>query len=185
MRIATLSERTERRRLAVVAAARACFLRYGYAKTSLNDIAKEARISRPLLYLVYKNKEAMFKAVFEALYPARFPAVERVVSGRGPLGERLFEAYEKLVLEPWGELFGMPAAAEFAESAREILPLATAAYARRRLRYTQDLLGDRELAEVFALAVDGLMTDRPSTTLLRKRLQILVARFVSAHIVKD
>jgi TetR/AcrR family transcriptional regulator, transcriptional repressor of aconitase len=175
------ADRSEQRRQAIVAAARTCFLRYGYGKASLADIANEARISRPLLYLVYKNKEDIFKAVFAALYESRYAAVERIVAGRMSTHEKLFGIYEKLVLEPWEELFGMPASAGFFEACERVLPLATAAYARRRVQYTQALLGHRERAEVFALAVEGLHRDRPKAAVLRKRLHVLVDCFVATR----
>lgn len=182
MLISRLSDRAEQRRQAIVAAARTCFLRYGYGKASLGDIANEARISRPLLYLVYKNKEEIFGAVFAALYESRYAAAERILAGRVPTRQKLFGLYEKLVLEPWEELFGMPASAAFFEACERVLPLATAAYTRRRVRYTQALLGQRELAEVFVLAVEGLMKDRPRAALLRKRLQVLVDCFAPAQL---
>jgi AcrR family transcriptional regulator len=176
------TNRAELRRKAIVAAARTCFLRYGYGKVSLADIAGEARISRPLLYLVYKNKEDIFKAVFAALYESRYAAVDRIIAGGMSAHDKLFGIYEKLVLEPWEELFGMPASLGFFETCERVLPQANAAYARRRMRYTAALLGDRDRAEVFALAVDGLLKDEPRAAVLRKRLAILVDCFTAGHV---
>ena len=56
-----------RKRDAVVTAATAVFLRYGHARTTMNDVAEEARISRPALYLVFPRKEDIFAAVTERL----------------------------------------------------------------------------------------------------------------------
>jgi AcrR family transcriptional regulator len=176
-----LAERSEQRRQAVVAAARTCFLRYGYGKVSLADIANEARISRPLLYLVYKNKQEIFRAVFAALYESRYVAVERIIAASISRHEKLFGAYEKLVVEPWEDLFGMPASASFHEACKSILPLATAAYERRRSRYTEAILGQRERSEVFALAVEGLLADQPKIAVLRKRLHVLVDCFTASQ----
>ena len=39
------------------------FLRYGYARTTMGDIAEGARISRPALYLVFPRKDDIFAAV--------------------------------------------------------------------------------------------------------------------------
>lgn len=47
----------------VVSAATAVFLRYGLARTTMGDLATEARISRPALYLLFSSKEDLFAAV--------------------------------------------------------------------------------------------------------------------------
>ena len=51
----------------IIVAATAVFLRYGHARTTMNDVAEEARISRPALYLVFPRKEDIFAAVTERL----------------------------------------------------------------------------------------------------------------------
>ena len=53
----TILNNKEKRRTAILAAALKCFLQFGYAKTSMDDVAKEANLSRPLIYLKFKNKE--------------------------------------------------------------------------------------------------------------------------------
>ena len=55
------------RRDRIVAAATNVFLRYGHARTTMNDIAEAASISRPALYLVFPHKEDIFAAVIERL----------------------------------------------------------------------------------------------------------------------
>ena len=49
----------------VLAAALDVFLRYGYKRVTMNDIAEAASISRPALYLVFESKEEIFKSVYE------------------------------------------------------------------------------------------------------------------------
>jgi len=46
----------------VLEAALGVFLRYGYKRVTMNDIAEAARISRPALYLVFDSKDARGKA---------------------------------------------------------------------------------------------------------------------------
>jgi hypothetical protein len=41
------------------------------------------------------------------------------------------------------------------------------------------ILGDTDSAEVFILALDGLLGDEPTTDTLERRLKILVSRFTS------
>lgn len=52
--------RTER----ILVAARALMLRYGYDKTTVNDVAKEAGVSKGAVYLHYVSKEDIFETVF-------------------------------------------------------------------------------------------------------------------------
>lgn len=54
------------RRGEIVAAARACFQRFGLAKTTMDDIAKEVGIVRPNLYRYFPNKAALASAVSAA-----------------------------------------------------------------------------------------------------------------------
>jgi AcrR family transcriptional regulator len=70
----------------VLTAAMTVFLRHGYRRVTMQDIAEEAGISRPALYLIYPNKEEIFKATARRLADEslagirdglkRFPSVE-------------------------------------------------------------------------------------------------------------
>ena len=44
------------------------FSAYGFRKTSMDDIARGAGMSRPAVYLHFRNKEAIFTALVEAYY---------------------------------------------------------------------------------------------------------------------
>ena len=52
----------------ILKAARECFARFGYEKTTLDDIGKMVGLNKASLYYYYKNKEAIFAEVvfFEA-----------------------------------------------------------------------------------------------------------------------
>jgi AcrR family transcriptional regulator len=58
---------SEDRRARVVVAAIAAFSRHGYRRCTMGDIADAATMSRPALYLLFPGKEAVFRAVAEAL----------------------------------------------------------------------------------------------------------------------
>lgn len=171
-------ERDAQRRAEILQAARECFLQFGYAKTSLDDIARRANISRPLIYRKFKNKDDIFTAVIEELFEARYPRAEQVLTSRGTRRDKLLHVYEILLLEPWDELMGAPMAADFYEVCSRLFPQVEAKHVRRQLELTQAILESKELSEVFMLAVDGLQGDLPATRVLRRRLQLLVERFV-------
>ena len=55
-----LSEKAEGRRAAIVRASRDVFLRYGFARTTMDDLARAGGVSRPGLYLVFPGKNELF-----------------------------------------------------------------------------------------------------------------------------
>ena len=57
----------EERREGVITAAAAVFLRYGYARTTMADLAASAGLSRPTLYLLFPDKDEIFTAVIRRL----------------------------------------------------------------------------------------------------------------------
>jgi AcrR family transcriptional regulator len=172
-------DRNQRRRRLIIEAARECFLKFGYPKTSLEDIAKHAGISRPLIYLTFKSKEEIFGAVYEAVAESCYAAAEKAITGDGGKRKRLMRLYEALLLEPWDQLSGAPMASEFYEACGRILPELQEKHEKLWLKYTQTILKTKELSEVFMLAVEGLHSDVPSTSVLRKRMEILVDQFTS------
>jgi AcrR family transcriptional regulator len=172
------NERDQRRRQAILDAARHCFLQFGYAKTSLDDIARRAGISRPLIYRKYRNKEEVLGALFEYLLEWRYPLAQEAVAARGSRRTRLLRLYEILLLEPWDEVMNAPMASEFYDACARLMPEVEAKHERQQFKLTQAVLGDRELAELFMLAVEGLQSGLPSTKVLRKRVEALIDRFI-------
>jgi AcrR family transcriptional regulator len=58
----------EQTRAALVAAGRVLFGRDGYAATSVDDLAREARVTTGALYHHFPGKAALFEAVFEQVH---------------------------------------------------------------------------------------------------------------------
>src|ERR1700730_14440490 len=52
---------------AIVLAALELFARYGYRKTSIDDIAEAAQVAKRTVYLHFENKAAVFLAILEYL----------------------------------------------------------------------------------------------------------------------
>lgn len=165
------------RRRAILDAALACFLQYGYSKTSLDDVAKRAQLSRPLLYKKFRNKEAIFAALYDEMYEVRYPRIVTVVEGKGPKRSKLERACEIILIEPWELVCRAPAAAEFYTACEHVIPEILEKHDRMLQALCTKVLGDATLAEVFLLAVEGLYTDVPDVPTLRARLHILIERF--------
>lgn len=63
-------KRSEAKRAAILAAARATFLAEGYAGASMNAVADAAKVSKATLYSHFQDKEALFSAMVEERYTA-------------------------------------------------------------------------------------------------------------------
>jgi TetR/AcrR family transcriptional regulator, biofilm operon repressor len=53
----------DEKRKTLLTKAVACFTRYGYSKTTLDDVARETGMNKATLYHYFKNKEALFLQV--------------------------------------------------------------------------------------------------------------------------
>ncbi len=165
------------RRAKILTAARWCFLNFGFAKTAFEDIAKRAGLSRTLLYRIFADKEDIYRAVFVDWLVSRHPAAKEVAKGPGSAYKRLLGFCRLMVLEPWAEMVGAPMGSEFLEACERIDPESEALYHKVALECVAAILGDAASAEVFLLALDGLLGDRPPLAVLEQRTQLLAARF--------
>lgn len=62
---AAATERPEPRLAALLDAAVGVFARFGYRKTSMDDVARAAGVSRQGLYLLFANKEELFRRALD------------------------------------------------------------------------------------------------------------------------
>ncbi len=77
------------RRDAIIEAARSTFIHYGFRRTSLDEIAHQADMSRTGLYHHFRNKEEIFRAVTEDLHERALGAAERAAAADRGAGARL------------------------------------------------------------------------------------------------
>jgi AcrR family transcriptional regulator len=85
-------------------------MRYGFQRTTMDDIAKEAGMSRPALYVFYKNKEDIYRDVLATMAADCIAAAEKAAADGSDLKTRLgaiikvgfLDIYEKVVASPHG-----------------------------------------------------------------------------------
>jgi AcrR family transcriptional regulator len=97
------AEQVRQTRAALVAAGRRLFGRDGFAATSVEDLAREARVTTGALYHHFPTKTALFETVFEGVHAEMLEASGRAAMGASDELEALsrgFEAYLDGVLEP-------------------------------------------------------------------------------------
>jgi AcrR family transcriptional regulator len=83
----------------ILTAASACFGRYGFKRTSMNDIAESAGISRGALYLLFQNKEDIFRTLCEHLHGKAILRAKAALQSEVSFSERLIAAFEGKDLE--------------------------------------------------------------------------------------
>jgi AcrR family transcriptional regulator len=81
------------RQRAILNAAFGAFATYGHRKTSMDDIARAAGMSRPALYLHYRNKQDIFRSLAQFYYDQASEAVAAALGGSGPVADVLGAAF--------------------------------------------------------------------------------------------
>ena len=81
------------RQKAILQSAWTAFAAYGFRKTSMDDIARGAGLSRPALYLHYRNKEDIFRSLAQVYFDVATDGFEAALARPGPVGEVLGEAF--------------------------------------------------------------------------------------------
>lgn len=85
-------------------------LTYGFQRTTMDDIARAADMSRPALYLFFRNKTDIYQALAQGYFHAAIASARDVLAGAGPLEARLnamleaslFAMMEEFVRAPHG-----------------------------------------------------------------------------------
>ena len=100
------------RRIAILDAAMDVFMRYGFKKTSMDDLARAAGISRQGLYLHFATKEALFKeTVLRVVEATRAGGRAAMADDAHDLETRLLDSFVAV----HGALIGLPGAEHWNE----------------------------------------------------------------------
>ncbi|MFJ8949785.1 TetR/AcrR family transcriptional regulator [Streptomyces sp. NPDC102381] len=84
------------RRTLVLDSAMATFARFGYRKTSMDEVARAAHISRPGLYFLFSSKETLFRAAVTQTLERDIAAIEHVLTDTDrSLADRLVDAFDR------------------------------------------------------------------------------------------
>ena len=133
-----IAERAAARRHRVIEAAVLVFRRHGLAKTSMEDIATAAGMSRPSLYLVFPNKEEVFAAAVHHMGELAMESLRQGLPQHRGLEEQLLFVCEHWAGKGYDRVKENPDAKDLTDPA---LPPVRAVYERLQ-RFIADLLAD-------------------------------------------
>ncbi|RDK11301.1 TetR/AcrR family transcriptional regulator [Cupriavidus lacunae] len=96
------------KQLQVIQAAYGVFFRYGFARTTMGDLAKAAGMSRPALYLVYCGKEEVFQAVVAWMGDNLLETIQSTLKEDWPLERKLMHVLELCIARPYEQVRANP-----------------------------------------------------------------------------
>ncbi len=100
----TKAEQYEKTRIMLLDVAHELFAMKGYAATSTSEIVERAKVTRGALYYHFRDKEDLFRAVFERLRQARTQALlDRIQESEGDTWQRFVETGLSIVVESLSE----------------------------------------------------------------------------------
>jgi AcrR family transcriptional regulator len=185
----------------ILKAASACFGQYGFKRTAMNDIAEGAGISRAALYLLFQNKEDIFRTLSAHLHGRAIERAEAVLqaesgfrdSPQATLRERLIAAFEGKDLEIFELVYASPHGSElidlshaigaeiFQTAEKRFAELLTAAIVRAEARGEIELsrvnLQPDLCANLLIGCTYGLKKSSFSIAEYRQRLRYLISIF--------
>lgn len=139
----------ELRRKAILTSALAVFGRYGFRKTSMDEVARAAEISRQGLYLHFATKEELFRALVAHMLGTCFADADAVL--RDPA-----LSLEKKLAGAFGEWMGRHVgmvgkdAADLIQAAHSLMGDEIREFEKRNLEAITKTLGKTDLAAAYA-----------------------------------
>jgi AcrR family transcriptional regulator len=177
---------SEKYRDQIIDAATNAFIRHGYRRVTMGDLAKEAGISRPTLYSVFASKEDVFTAVAEQMMQGTLAEIRERVAELDPLAEKLDAVFEIWVVRSYELIHQLPDAKELIECtqafSQEVIEAAYAELEAVLLSIIEPNAAPgvrpQQLAHTLAASVRGIKEAARDVDDLRELLSGLVAMTV-------
>jgi AcrR family transcriptional regulator len=109
-RIEDIAEDPKRAR--ILDGAMKVFLAYGFARTTMDDIARAADMSRPALYLLFRNKTDIYRAIALMLLSRSVEQAKAALAGDGIFADRMMRAIDQALISMMGAVMASPHGAE-------------------------------------------------------------------------
>ncbi|WP_050602805.1 TetR/AcrR family transcriptional regulator [Ruegeria sp. 6PALISEP08] len=154
------------RQKAILNSAFQAFSTYGYRKTSMDDIARGAGMSRPAVYLHYKNKEAIVSKLTELYYAEKSVAVAQALATKGSVPEVLTRAVQAQT-DGMARILASPHGLEMLDNTKSLSSEIIAAGEAKLAGLYTDWLTQEEKAGRVHLRADASETGRTITATLK------------------
>jgi AcrR family transcriptional regulator len=184
------------KRARILEGAMKSFLAYGFGRTTMDDIARASDVSRPALYLLFKNKTDIYRAIASALLQRSAAAAASALRGDKPFADLMLDALDGAIFSMMQHIEESPHGAEILDMknslAGEIIETWRAemgahlsgAIAREAARLGTDLparrLSAASLADFVLDAMDGMKMRQADPSCHRDSAKSIIAVIVQA-----
>jgi AcrR family transcriptional regulator len=159
------------KRAAILTAARATFIRQGYATSKMSDIAAEAGVAQGTLYLYYESKEALAAAIGEDFF-ARLTVQ--------------FGAHIKAIVDPDGIVALVDWALHVAEQERVVLAMAKERKDAMKSRHEGRVRLVTQIAEALSELMNrGVIRHYDDVTVLAELVMAVMRRLLMSFAIFD
>ncbi len=169
------------------------FLRHGFRRVTMQDIADKAGISRPALYLYYPNKEEIFKAAIAYIASENLRQIRQQQPAQPTVEARLRSAFEIWTVGPFCITRHSPDAKDLAEFAHGFAKEAIRPYYAEfeqvlieilkplvSLQGRNAALSAEQIAHLLASAVQGFKESASDAAVLRTMIHGMITLTLAA-----
>jgi TetR/AcrR family transcriptional regulator len=169
---------SDERLTAVLDATYHCFARHGVRRTTMEDIAAAAGMSRPAVYQHVRNKEDAFRRLAERLFAEARAAAQAAAGAAGALPDRLFGILGPKLALTQRVFRDSPHATELLGADARLSADLDAAFTADLKRLVTGVLVDagvprrdaREIAKLCVALTNGIEADRSDDRACTRRL---------------
>ena len=154
------------RRAVILDAALRVFGQYGYRRTSMDDVAREADIAKGTIYLSFTSKEEVFQALSERLSQRMLAGAEAASRRPGTTADKLAAMHAAWFGTYADTISRSPHAAELLDAKHRLSADLVADAASRYKRLVRDVLTDAAAAGELDLEPAGLTADTAAELLI-------------------
>ncbi len=191
----------ETKRHHILDAAIEAFSRFGFRKTSMQDIGDAAGMSRAALYLYFKNKDDLFRALMERHHATAIAKAEAGFAQATSFEPRLCAGLKAFILSAMAPLQSSPYGQELFEANNSLAGDLNVATAARLRQLTEAVIVDAIaahevtlgrvalsaslLTELVLCAVDGIKKGSEGLDQMDQRIEALARVVASATTSAD
>ena len=132
------------------------FCAYGYSRTTMDDIARAAEMSRPALYLLFRNKTDIYRAIGTALLGNSIELVGAALQAEGKFADRMMQAIESGLISMMADIADSPHGAEILDMKNTLAADLTADWRTALARQISDAIAAEATLNKVDLEARGL-----------------------------